>query len=140
MADNATSPGARPRPLSPHLQIYHWPPTMATSIVHRATGVALTAGMALMAWWLMALATGPGAYAFFTSLVYTPLGQLVVVAFLWSITFHALNGLRHLVWDIGYGFAPSTANRISVAIILLSVLITAGVFMLGYLALHGGMP
>ena len=96
MADNATSPGARPRPLSPHLQIYRWPSTMATSIVHRATGVALTLGMAFLAWWLSALAAGPGDYAFFSSLAATPLGQLVIFGFVWSLAFHLLNGIRHL--------------------------------------------
>lgn len=138
MAENATSPGACPRPLSPHLQIYRWPATMATSIVHRATGVALTAGMAVLAWWLMALAAGPDEYSFFTRLAFTPLGQLVIFGFVWSISFHLLSGIRHLVWDIGHGFNPKTANRISVLIILGSVALAVGVFLLGYLALHGG--
>lgn len=137
MAENAASQGARPRPLSPHLQIYRWPATMATSIVHRATGVALTAGMAFLAWWLMALATGPDAYGLFTSLAFTPLGQLVILGFVWSLSFHLLNGIRHLTWDIGHGFASKTANRISILIILGSIVLAAGVFLVGYLILHG---
>lgn len=137
MAENAASPGGRPRPLSPHLQIYRWPATMATSIVHRATGVALTAGMAVLAWWLMALAAGPEAYGLFTSLAFTPLGQLVIFGFVWSLSFHLLNGIRHLVWDIGHGFAPKTANRISVSIILGSIALAVGVFFAGYVSLHG---
>ncbi len=111
---------------------------MATSIVHRATGVALTIGTLALAWWLMALATGPDQYSHFTRLAFTPLGQLIIFGFVWSLCFHLLNGLRHLVWDVGYGFAPRTANRISVLIILASILIAAGLFLLGYLKLHGG--
>lgn len=128
MAENAASPGARPRPLSPFLQIYRWSPTMATSIVHRATGVALTAGMAGLAWWLMALASGADAYATFTALAFTPLGQLIVFGFAWSLCFHLLNGVRHLVWDIGYGFAPRSANRISVLIILGSIALAVAIY------------
>jgi succinate dehydrogenase / fumarate reductase cytochrome b subunit len=131
MADHASS-GARPRPLSPHLQIYRWSPTMATSIVHRATGMALALGIAVLAWWLMALASGPDAYALFTRLTYTPLGQIIVFGFVWSLCFHLLNGFRHLIWDIGHGFQPKTANRVSVLIILLSVVLALGLFWAGY--------
>lgn len=131
MADHAST-GARPRPLSPHLQIYRWSPTMATSIVHRATGMALTLGMAGLAWWLMALASGPGAYATFTSLAFTPLGQVIIFGFVWSLCYHLLSGFRHLIWDIGYGFSKGTANGVSVVIILLSVLIALGLFWAGY--------
>lgn len=111
---------------------------MATSIVHRATGVALTAGMALLAWWLMALAAGPEAYSLFTGLAYTPLGQLAIFGFVWSLSFHFLNGIRHLVWDIGHGFKPKTANRVSILIVIGSIALAIGLFALGYLALHGG--
>jgi len=139
MADNATSPGTRQRPLSPHLQIYRWPATMATSIVHRATGVALTAGMAGLAWWLMALATGPDQYDFFTSIARTPLGQLVIFGFIWSLAFHFLNGIRHLVWDVGYGFSPKVANRISVLIVLTAIALAAAVFLAGSNPFPGGL-
>lgn len=131
MAENAASPGARPRPLSPHLQIYRWPPTMATSIVHRVTGVALTVGMAGLAWWLMALASGPDAYDTFQAIIFTIPGQIVVFGFVWSLSFHILNGVRHLAWDIGYGFEPKFANRVSVAIILGSVAIAAALYLVG---------
>jgi len=137
MAENAAGPGAHPRPLSPHLQIYRWPATMATSIVHRATGIALAAGMAVLAWWLLALARGPAEYAFFTRLAFTPLGQIIVFGFVWSLSYHLLNGIRHLFWDIGLGFAPRTANRISVLIILASILLAAAVFYHGFVLLHG---
>jgi len=140
MAEHATRQGAHPRPLSPHLQIYRWPTTMATSIIHRVTGVALTAGMAILAWWLVALATGPAQYSLFASLVSTPLGQLVIFGFVWSLSFHLLSGLRHLIWDIGHGYGKRTANGVSVVIVLGSIVLAAGVFALGYLKLHGGAP
>jgi len=113
---------------------------MATSIVHRMTGVALTAGMVILAWWLAALAAGPDQYRLFCSLTATPLGQLVIFGFLWSISFHILSGFRHLIWDIGFGFAKKTSNGVSVVIFLLSIMAAVGVFALGYLKLHGGTP
>jgi succinate dehydrogenase / fumarate reductase cytochrome b subunit len=113
---------------------------MATSIVHRITGVALTAGMAVLAWWLAALAAGPDQYRLFCSLAATPLGQLVIFGFLWSISFHILSGFRHLIWDMGFGFAKRTSNGVSVVIILLSIVLAAGIFAFGYLKLHGGRP
>ncbi len=131
MADNAASPGARPRPLSPHLQIYRWPATMATSIVHRFTGLALAAAMAGLAWWLTALATGPGAYANFTGFAASPLGQFLIFVSIWSISYHLLNGIRHLFWDIGYGFEPHTANLVSVLILAGATVLAVGVYFIG---------
>ncbi len=140
MAENAASGRVPPRPLSPHLQIYRWPATMATSIVHRMTGVSLTAGTAILAWWLGALAAGPDQYKLFCNLAATPLGQVVIFGFLWSISFHALNGFRHLAWDIGFGFAKKTSNGLSVMIVFLSIVLAVGIFALAYLKLHGGTP
>jgi len=125
------------RPLSPHLQTYRWTLTMALSIVHRATGLALYFGTLLLAWWLIALATGPEAYATFRIVAGTPLGELVLFGFIWSLAFHLLNGIRHLAWDMGYGFAVPTANKTGVLVIALSVLAAIGVFMLGY---GGALP
>jgi succinate dehydrogenase / fumarate reductase cytochrome b subunit len=120
------------RPLSPHLSIYRWPITMATSIVHRMTGIALAAGTLLLAWWLIAASQGLETYAFFLSVVKTPLGQLVLLAFVWSLAYHLLNGIRHLAWDFGYGFALPTANKTGVLVFTLSILIAIAVFVLAY--------
>ena len=120
----------RARPLSPHLQIYRWPVTMATSIAHRVTGVALSAGMLLLAWWLLAAALGPQAYHAFAVLAANPLGQIVLFGLVWSLAFHLLNGIRHLAWDIGVGFEVSTANRSGVAVVLLSLVATLALFFL----------
>jgi succinate dehydrogenase / fumarate reductase cytochrome b subunit len=122
----------RARPLSPHLQIYRWPVTMATSIAHRLTGLALSAGTLLLAWWLIAAALGPETYHVFAACAANPLGQLVLFGLVWSLTFHLLNGIRHLAWDTGVGFEVSTANRSGVAVVLLSLVATLAVFVLSH--------
>jgi succinate dehydrogenase cytochrome b subunit len=121
----------RPRPLSPHLQIYRWTPTMAASIVHRATGVALTAGMALLAWWLVAAASGYESYEFFSMIAGSIVGKVVLFGLVWSLAFHLLAGVRHLFWDVGYGFDKRVANTIGVLIFAGSILIAVAVFWLG---------
>jgi succinate dehydrogenase / fumarate reductase, cytochrome b subunit len=134
MPEQAKSAGPKPRPLSPHVQIYRWPVTMATSIVHRATGIALSAGTLLIAWWLIAAATGSDAYDTFSTIARSPLGQLVLFGFVWSLAYHLLNGIRHLAWDLGYGFGLHTANRSGVLVFTLSVFAAIGVFVYAYVA------
>jgi len=125
------------RPLSPFVTIFRWPITMATSIVHRMTGVGLAGGLMLVTWWLVAASTGPEAYNFFTDTMETTLGQLVLFGFTWSLAFHAVNGIRHLAWDLGYGFAVKTANITGIVVFVLSFLLAAGAFALAYTG-HGG--
>jgi succinate dehydrogenase / fumarate reductase cytochrome b subunit len=95
---------ARQRPLSPHLQVYRWQVQMVTSILHRATGIALVAGALGMVWGLVALAAGPASWADFTACVGSALGQVVLFGFSWALAYHLLNGIRHLVQDAGAGF------------------------------------
>lgn len=138
MAEQArTAPAARP--LSPHLQIYRWPVTMATSIAHRATGIALSAGTLVVAWWLLALAAGPQYYDAFSMAARHPVGQIILFGFVWSLTFHLLNGIRHLAWDIGFGFEVQTANRTGVAVVAISLLLAVAVFAYAY-AVQGVQP
>ncbi len=132
MADKPHAAGPKTRPLSPFLTIYRWPITMATSIIHRATGIALSAGTVLLAWWLIAVANGPESFHTFSEAVATPLGQVVVIGFVWSLAFHLLNGIRHLAWDLGYGFGVHTANKSGVLVGALSVLVTIALFVLAY--------
>jgi succinate dehydrogenase / fumarate reductase cytochrome b subunit len=136
MADTP-HPAPRARPLSPHLGIYRWPITMATSIVHRVTGLALAAGTILMCWWLIAIASGPETFNEFTSLAITPLGQVILFGFVWSLSYHMLNGIRHLAWDLGYGFAVPTANMSGMVVIAGSIILAALFFALAYTG-HGG--
>ncbi len=96
---------ASQRPLSPHLQVYRWQVQMVTSILHRATGVALVAGALGLVWGLVALASGPDAWRDFADCVGSPLGMAAAFGFSWALAYHLLNGIRHLVQDAGAGFA-----------------------------------
>lgn len=92
------------RPLSPHLQVYRLPLLAVLSVVHRATGVALAAGMVLLAWWLGAAAAGPDFFATVQAVLGSWLGRLVLLGFTVSLFYHLANGIRHLLWDVGWGF------------------------------------
>jgi succinate dehydrogenase / fumarate reductase cytochrome b subunit len=119
---------ARPRPLSPHLTIYRWPITMAASITHRVTGLALAGGTLFLAWWLIAAASGPDSYDIFAAVAAHPVGLVILFGFVWSLAFHLLNGVRHLAWDLGYGFAVPTARITAALVYGLSFLIAIAVF------------
>src|SRR5687768_18469595 len=95
----------RQRPLSPHLQVYRWEIQMATSIVHRTTGIILTVGALLIAAALLAMAAGPEAWERVRGLAGSWLGLAVLFGWTWSFAFHLLNGIRHLVQDAGFGFS-----------------------------------
>src|SRR3546814_12263005 len=107
-------------PLSPHLQIYAWQWTMLLSITHRATGIALSAGTLLLVWWLLALATGPEAFATAQGFVGSWFGLLLLIGWTWSLFYHLCNGIRHLVWDTGAGFDLSTARGSGYAVVVTS--------------------
>jgi succinate dehydrogenase / fumarate reductase cytochrome b subunit len=132
MADNPQKPAAATRPLSPHLTIYRWPVTMATSITHRATGVGMATGMIILAWWLVSISNGPEGWQSFHALSDTPIGLLVVFGLTWSLVFHFLNGLRHLAWDLGYGFEKNLAERNSMIILVGSILIAIAIFAIAW--------
>jgi succinate dehydrogenase / fumarate reductase cytochrome b subunit len=133
-----TTTGARrPRPLSPHLQIYRPMLTMMMSIVHRITGAALYFGMALLAWWLLAVASGPNAYANFEWLAGTIVGELILFGFTWALLHHALGGIRHLIWDMIYGFEPAEREMLTLATLVGSIALTIVVWIVGYLAMGG---
>ena len=136
MAENPQKP-QRPRPLSPFLTIYRWPVTMATSITHRVTGIGLALGSVVLAWWLVAIASGPETYAAFNALAGSWIGLIALFGFAWSLAYHLLNGIRHLAWDTGYGFNVKTADATGWFVIILSVLLAIGVFAFAYLG-HGG--
>jgi succinate dehydrogenase / fumarate reductase, cytochrome b subunit len=108
MSDAAKAP--RERPMSPHLSVWRWHVTMATSIAHRATGVALYVGALIAAGWAIALAKGPEAYAGYQALLGSPLGLIVMFSLTVSFFYHLANGVRHLVWDAGHGFDLKSAN------------------------------
>ena len=123
------------RPLSPHLQIYRWPVTMGTSIIHRVTGFGLALGSILLAWWLVAAALGPEAYATFQALAYTWFGRFILFGFTLTLVFHATNGVRHLAWDLGYGFAVPTARLTGLIVYGLTIVLTVFIWALAYHAM-----
>ena len=92
-----------PRPLSPHLQIYRWQLTSALSILHRFSGIALSAGSLLLVWWLVAAATGPRSYAGVQHFLGSWLGRILLFGWSVALYYHFCNGLRHLWWDSGRG-------------------------------------
>ncbi len=98
------------RPLSPHLQIWRWHVTMLASIAHRASGVALYAGVIGIAIWLLALAHGGEALAAINTLLASLPGMVGLYVLIAAFGYHLCNGLRHLFWDAGKGFKPATAN------------------------------
>jgi succinate dehydrogenase / fumarate reductase cytochrome b subunit len=122
----ATDP-SRPqsRPMSPHLTIWRWGPGMLVSILHRMTGAALAiAGLALLVWWLMAIAESADAYADFNKAATHPLGLVVLVGLTWAFFQHLLSGIRHLVMDTGAGFELDTNKRFAVLTLVGSLVLT----------------
>ena len=91
------------RPLSPHLLVYTPMLTMMMSIAHRITGAALYVGTLLLAWFLIALAAGSGPFAAVAAVYRSWLGILVLIGFSWALFHHLLGGIRHFIWDLGYG-------------------------------------
>ncbi|HKF74289.1 MAG TPA: succinate dehydrogenase, cytochrome b556 subunit [Stellaceae bacterium] len=125
------------RPLSPHLQVYRWQITMVLSISHRATGLALSVGTLLLAWWLVALATGPQAFAVAQGFLGSWLGKLLLLGWTFSLFFHLANGIRHLFWDAGYGFENKTTTATGWAVVLASAALTVIAWVAGLAAMAG---
>ena len=113
------------RPLSPHLQVYRWQITMVLSILHRATGTVLSIGFLLLVCWLVAAASGPDAYQQIVGLLSGWLGLLVLVGLSFCFFYHLANGIRHLAWDIGWGFEIPQVYASGWSVIVLSVAFTA---------------
>jgi succinate dehydrogenase / fumarate reductase, cytochrome b subunit len=122
------------RPLSPHLQIYRWTWTMAMSVAHRITGVALYGGTALVAIWLVALASGKGAYDPVAALYGSILGRLVIFVYTWILMHHMLGGIRHLVWDFGHGMEPVTRIQMARFTLVGSTVLTVVIWAAALLA------
>jgi succinate dehydrogenase / fumarate reductase cytochrome b subunit len=126
---------SRERPLSPHLQVYRWQITMTMSILHRATGIVLVAGAFALAWWLLAVAAGGDAYASAAACLASPFGKLVLFGFSLALVYHLLNGIRHMLWDIGWGFELPEVYRSGYTVFGLTVVLTA---LIWFFALRGG--
>lgn len=121
MAENA-------RPTSPHLSVYRWQLTMILSILHRASGAALAVGTVVLIAALLALANGPEAYARVQALCGSPIGLLFLFGWTWALCYHLCNGVRHLFWDIGWGFEIPRVYLTGWMVVVLSALMTIAIW------------
>jgi succinate dehydrogenase / fumarate reductase cytochrome b subunit len=124
------------RPLSPHLFIYRFAYTMATSIFHRATGLLMSAGLLLLAAWLIALASGPDRYASLAACLAGWPGRLVLGLLLLAFCYHFANGVRHLLWDAGVGLERRAA-RLSAWLVAAAALVVTAVLVYVYFGRGG---
>ena len=121
---------ARERPLSPFVSVWRWHITMAASIAHRVTGVALYVAALIAAAWAISLASGPDAYAAFKAVMASPIGLVVMFGLTVSFFYHLANGVRHLVWDTGRGFDIKTANASAVLVIAFALAASIAIWMI----------
>lgn len=112
------------RPLSPHLSIYRPQLTSMTSIFVRLTGNALIVAALMIVWWFVAAAAGPDAFATADGFLRSWFGDLVFFLSTWAVWYHLLGGLRHLIWDMGYGLEVEKAETMGLIMIIVSVLMT----------------
>ncbi|WOF75610.1 succinate dehydrogenase, cytochrome b556 subunit [Parvibaculaceae bacterium PLY_AMNH_Bact1] len=132
MAETSVKAPGRARPLSPHMGIYRPMLTMMMSIVHRITGGALYFGTLLLAWWLIAAATGPEAYGVFMDVATSWFGRLVLIGYTWALIHHLLGGVRHFIWDMGKGFELRTVEWLARLTLAGSLVLTVVVWLVAY--------
>ena len=122
------------RPLSPFMIGPYYRPQLTSmlSIVHRITGVGLAVGSPLLVWWLVALASGPWAYDTFARHAGAWYGQLLLLGWSWSLLYHLCNGVRHLVWDLGYGYSIPAVYRSGYIMVAASLVLTAAAWGVAY--------
>ena len=118
-------------PISPHLQIYRWHISSLLSITHRIAGVINLLALILMFFWLLAFSLGETNYELFLLAINSFFGKFILIGFTWSMSFHIFSGIRHLIWDMGYGFEIKTANISGVLVILSSLVATIIFWLLG---------
>ena len=131
MAEANTARGARAeRPMSPHLQVYSFPVNMMMSILHRITGAALYFGSLLLAWWLVAAASGPDYFAFVNGIFGSALGRLVLLGYTFALILHALGGIRHFIWDTGRGYDLGTIDKMCWGSLFVAIVLTLALWAL----------
>jgi succinate dehydrogenase / fumarate reductase cytochrome b subunit len=139
MAEASPGRGVRPqRPLSPHLQVYSPLINMVMSILHRITGTALYVGTLLLAWWLIAAATGPQYFDYVAAIFASWPGRIVLIGYTWALLHHMLGGLRHFIWDFAIGYDHKTIDLLCWGTIILSAILTAFVWGFASVNLGGG--
>jgi succinate dehydrogenase / fumarate reductase cytochrome b subunit len=115
----------RPRPLSPHLQVYRWQMTSVLSILHRGTGLLLVLGTLMMAFWVIALALGHSIFACYQAVLESLPGKVLLVGWSFSLFYHWANGIRHLLWDFGWGYEIKRVYMTGWIVVSISVILTA---------------
>ena len=124
------------RPLSPHIQVYRWQVQMVSSILHRATGIALSVGTLLVVCGLIELATGEDSFNEYKSLIGSPIGMLLLLGWSWALFYHLCNGIRHLIQDSGAGYTIPQFVRSSWLSAVCSVVLTVLTWI--YVLMAGG--
>ena len=118
-------------PISPHLQIYRWHISSLLSITHRIVGIINLLALIFIFFWLLILSFGESNYQLFLSLLNSFFGKFILIGFTWSMSFHILSGIRHLFWEMGYGFEIKNANISGVLVIIFSLILTIIFWLLG---------
>jgi len=111
-------------PLSPHLQIYRWHISSLISITQRISCIINLLAIILIFFWLLVLSFGESNYELFLLISNSFIGKFILIGFTWSMSFHLLSGIRHLIWDLGYGFEIKTANISGTIVIIFSLVLT----------------
>jgi succinate dehydrogenase / fumarate reductase cytochrome b subunit len=121
------------RPLSPFMIGSAYKPQLTSmlSILHRLTGAALAVGLVLLTWFLFAVLEGEHAFSLFRDFRESFIGQIMLFGWLFSFVYHFLNGIRHLKWDLGYGFALKSAYRTGYIVVIGSVILTVLIWTMG---------
>ena len=118
-------------PLSPHIQIYSWNISSLISISHRITGVLNILALTLICFWIASMLLGSTSYEFIYSILNSFFGKFLVIGITWSFCFQILSEIRHLFWDIGYGFELTTSKISGIIVIFGSFIITILIYILG---------
>ena len=128
----ATASDPKPRPLSPHLQVWRPTLTYVMSIMHRITGVGLYIGVLLLAWFLLALSIDATRFAIFSNFIHSFIGQLLLLGFTWALFHHLLGGVRHAFWDAGIGLDAPMREYFAQGTLIGGLALTAIVWIIGY--------
>lgn len=118
-------------PLSPHLQIYEWHISSLLSITHRIVGVINTIAITLICLWTISLLFGEESYVAIKDLLQSFFGKFIIISLSWSFSFHALNEVRHLIWDLGYGYELKTSKITGLITIIGSLILTVLIYLFG---------
>ena len=132
MASSDALPGPRrPRPMSPHLSIYRWTMTLAMSIAHRISGAALYVGVLLLAWFLIAASADASSFAVFSDFIGSFLGRIILFFVTWALFHHLVGGIRHIMWDAGYGLDAPLRDQMAWATLIGGFALTVLVWIIG---------